>query len=174
MRKSKTTKKVVIVLILICFGILLFGACSTSKTDITNEQAEEAAEGIREQMEYILDSAELVYVYAYPSMLEKHGEKIESMDAEQYYLNFAQMLKENKDLISENRAVTEAMNAISMNPEEGTFSVDSYSAGMSAEMGKVPKKMLDLIKNYDEKIQGENIYLEAAHTAFEKIEKIEK
>ena len=140
------------------------------KTDITESQAKEAAEGIRKQAELTLSAAETVYVFAYPDMLQIYGADVDAMDAETYFLNYAKMLKEGRTLMPDDELMIESMNSIGLNAQEGTFNIEAYSAGMGKELSEVPSAMQKLIKDYDNEIQGDNEYMQKAHEAYEEFE----
>lgn len=177
---KKKLKEIVLLGFIICLAMCVMIACAPAnaeqksetetaqseiKTDISQSQASEAAEGIREQAEYTLSAAELVYVYAYPDMLKAYGSEVEAMDAETYFLRFAKMIQEDDTLVPSDEEVLSAIDSLAIDIESGTFNIESFSAGMSEEIGAVPAAMQQKIKNYDSASQGENKYMEAAHAA---------
>lgn len=137
-----------------------------SKTDISQAQAENAAEGIREQAQLMLNTAETVYVYAYPAMLEKYGDKISEMDIETYFLQYARMIQTDATLVPQDKEIEQAMTEIGLDYENGAFNIESLSAAMSTELSAVPAAMQQMIQEYDGASQGENAYLKKAHEAY--------
>lgn len=137
------------------------------KTDVSQEQAESEAEVAREQAQLVLNSLETVYVYAYPKMLEVHGDELFGMDIETYFSEFTKMMQTDDTLIPQDASLKDAMETIGFHLETKSFSMDNYSAGMSIEAEQAPAKMQEAIKNYDSAADGDNAYMEAAHKAYE-------
>ena len=152
----------------ILLAAMLLGCTAQENiTDISSEQAEAAASEIREQSTLVLTSAESVYLYTYPFMAEAYGTDTESMDAEAYFLTAAKLLMEHPEMQPEDENIINAMSDIGLDSKEGFFSMDSYTAGMSIELGKVPEKMQELIRDYDPAVEAENKYLQKAYEAYQ-------
>ena len=162
---------------LLCFILMIaiFTACAVQepvelpKTDITPEEAEQAAGEIAKEAQSQLAGAELVYVYAYPVMAEKYagtGKNVAEVPGDTYFLDYSAYLQEDPQRIARDEDVLAAMETLGYNTETGYFTMDIFSAGMSAEITNLPESILPKIES-DAARESEDARLRAAHEAYE-------
>lgn len=155
-----------LIVILSGITVLFLSGCTNVKTDISQQEAEVAAKEIVVQAQNTLNSAEIVYIYAFPEMLKNYGDAIWDMDAADYFEHFSELLKGGKTAQPGDQEIRDAMEAMGFLLKTGEFSMDNYTAGMSSELMAVPEKMQKMIKEYDE-AKDSNQYLKLAHDAYQ-------